>query len=158
MASTTRQQSGTEPHEDGTGARPLASGHTGLSDRTRRILVPIMLAVSSLLMALAWMGHLRHQEWPFLIALAVCWGVVLPEYILNVYAIRMGYRVYSGAQMGAFNLCSGVVCVALVSRFVLGETLSLHQIIGFAVMFLAMLLIAMPGGDDEAGDGREAGR
>ena len=156
MASTTRQQSGTEPHGNGTAAEPPR--HAGMSDRARRILVPIMLAVSSLLMALAWMGHLTHQEWPFLIALAVCWVVVLPEYILNVSAIRVGYRVYSGAQMGAFNLCSGVVCVALVSRFVLGESLSLHQIVGFAIMVLAMLLIAFPGSDDEAGDGGEAGR
>jgi len=105
-----------------------------------------MLCVSSLFMALAWIGHLRFKELPFLYALGLCWLVVLPEYYLNVKAIRLGYVVYSGAQMAAFRLCSGVVFVALVSRFVLNETLGPRQLAGFGIMLLAMLLIAFPGG------------
>jgi drug/metabolite transporter (DMT)-like permease len=58
----------------------------------------------------------------------------------------MGYRIYSGAQMAAFRLCSGVVFVALVARFVLNEELGGRQLMGFGVMFVAMLLIAFPDG------------
>ena len=101
-----------------------------------------MLFTSSLIMALAWLGHLRFKQLPFLQALIACWLLVLPEYALNVAAIRLGYKVYSGAQMAAFNLCSGVVCVALVSRYVLDETLGPRQLTGFALMFVAMGLVA----------------
>jgi len=96
-------------------------------------------------MALAWIGHLRFKELPFISALGLCWLVVLPEYFFNVKAIRLGYAVYSGAQMAAFRLCSGVVFVALVARFVLGEPLGPYQLAGFGIMLLAMPLIAFPG-------------
>jgi hypothetical protein len=69
--------------------------------------------------------------------------LVLPEYFLNVSAMRLGYKVYSGAQMASFNLCSGVVCVALVSRFFLGETLSSQKLMGFGLMVVAMALITL---------------
>ncbi len=39
------------------------------------------------------------------------------------------------------NLCSGVVCVALVSRFFLGEALSVRQLVGFGLMVVAIVLI-----------------
>jgi uncharacterized protein (DUF486 family) len=111
----------------------------------RRIVVPCMLSISSMFMALAWIGHLRFKELPFLYAFGACWLLVLPEYYLNVKALRLGYTLYSGAQMAAFRLCSGVVFVAIVARFVLDESLRPRQLAGFCVMVVAMLLIAFPG-------------
>jgi len=116
------------------------------ASRPTWLVVPLMLSFASLFMAFAWIGHLRFKELPFLWALGLCWLLVLPEYALNVKAIRMGYRIYSGAQMAAFRLCSGVVFVALVARFVLNEELGVRQLVGFGVMFVAMLLIAFPQG------------
>lgn len=93
-------------------------------------------------MALAWLGHLRFkEEVSFLMATAVAWLLVLPEYALNILALRLGIKRYSGGQMAAFRLCSGVVCIALVSRFVLGEPLTTKKLIGFLLMFVSMLLI-----------------
>ena len=102
-----------------------------------------MLIASSAVMALAWLGHLRFTNWPFAQAMLLCWLLVLPEYLLNISAIRFGYHVYSGTQMAAFRLCSGVVCVALVSAWVLGETLTGRQLLGFALMVIAMALISV---------------
>ena len=109
----------------------------------KRVVVPLMLTASSVLMALAWLGHLRFTEWPFIQAMLACWLLVLPEYLLNISAIRLGYHVYSGAVMAAFNLCAGVVCVALVSDWVLGETLTTRQLVGFALMVVAVGLISV---------------
>lgn len=53
--------------------------------------VPLMLFASSLLMAFAWLGHIRFRNKGFLFALAISWFVVLPEYLLNVSAIRWGF-------------------------------------------------------------------
>jgi len=44
------------------------------------------------------------------------------------------------------RLCSGVVCIALVSRYVLGEPLTPRKLAGFALMFVAMALIASSSG------------
>ena len=114
----------------------------GATNRFATLLVPVMLFTSSLLMALAWLSHLKFKHWPYAQALIVCWLLVLPEYILNIAAIRLGYRFYTGAQMAAFRLCSGVVCVALVARFVLGEELTPRKLVGFGMMIVAMALIA----------------
>ena len=106
------------------------------------ILVPILLVLSSTMMAFAWIGHLKWSDtWSFWTALGVSWSIVLPEYILNVSATRMGEGIYSGAQMAAFHLCSGVVCVAFISRFFLQEPMSMRQMLGFGLMCIAIILI-----------------
>ncbi|MHC5010499.1 MAG: DMT family protein [Planctomycetota bacterium] len=108
----------------------------------RRYLVPFMLIGSSSIMALAWLGHLRFKEQlTFVTASALAWLLVLPEYALNISALRMGIRFWTGGQMAAFRLCAGVVCVALVARVVLGETLTATKIAGFGLMFVAIVLI-----------------
>ncbi|HEX9105055.1 MAG TPA: DMT family protein [Polyangia bacterium] len=107
----------------------------------QRFLVPLMIFVSGGFMAVAWLGHLRIRQYGFGIALLVSWAIVLPEYILNVSATRWGIGTYSGAQMASFHLCSGVVCVALVSRFLLHESLSSTQLGGFGLLAAGMALV-----------------
>ena len=106
------------------------------------ILVPVLMLFSSALMALAWLGHLRFRDSiGFGAALALSWLLVLPEYVLNVGATRYGYGTYTGAQMASFHLAFGVLAVAVVARFVLGERLTALQWTGFALLAVATLLI-----------------
>lgn len=106
------------------------------------VLVPVMLFVSSILMAFAWLGHIRYRDRVrFGTAVLISWFLVLPEYVLNVVAIRWGHEFYSGGAMAAFNLASGVLCVALVSRYFLKESMSRHQLFGFALMAIAVCLV-----------------
>jgi uncharacterized protein (DUF486 family) len=107
----------------------------------KEVLVPLAIFASGAFMAVAWLGHLRIQHRGFWIALAMSWLIVLPEYVLNVAATRYGYGTYTGAQMASFHLCSGVVCVALVSRFVLGEAIGMRQLVGFVFLAIGMLLL-----------------
>ena len=107
-----------------------------------KLVVPAMLFASSMVMALAWLGHLRFQHISLGIAIFAAWLLVLPEYLINIGALRLGYGTYTGGQMAAFRLSAGVVCVALVSRFVLGEPFTALKILGFAVMLVAMMLIS----------------
>jgi uncharacterized protein (DUF486 family) len=109
---------------------------------SKRIIVPLMIALSGAFMASAWLAHLRFKDRiGFWSALIVSWAIVLPEYALNVTATRYGYGTYTGQQMAAFHLCSGVVCVALVSHFILGETLGGKQILGLLFLSVGMLLL-----------------
>ncbi|MHC4393582.1 MAG: DMT family protein [Planctomycetota bacterium] len=105
------------------------------------VLVPVLLLLSSVIMSLAWLGHLRFRHWNLRMALVASWLLVLPEYCLNVFATRLGHQVYTGAQMASLNLCSGVLCVALVSRYVLKERLTPRQKSGFLLMAVAIGLI-----------------
>ncbi|MGK7927977.1 MAG: DMT family protein [Spirulina sp.] len=105
------------------------------------VLVPLMLCLSSLLMAFAWLGHIRFRSQGFFLALLLSWAIVLPEYILNVLAIRYGHGVYTGGEMAAFNLGTGVLSVALVSRLFLGELMNASQVFGFFLMTWAIILV-----------------
>lgn len=109
---------------------------------SKTVLVPLAMLLAAGLMSLAWLGHLRFRDTiGFGAALALSWLLVLPEYVLNVAATRWGYDTYSGAQMATFHLAFGVVCVALVSRFVLAERLTPTQLVGFALLAVAVVLI-----------------
>lgn len=113
------------------------------SDKLRVFLVPTMLILSSAIMAMAWLGHLKYkEELSFMMAALFAWLLVLPEYILNVSAIRWGIGVYQPSEMAAMNLSSGIVFIALVSHFVLGEELTMQKYIGFGLMVVAMILIS----------------
>lgn len=108
----------------------------------KSVLVPVCMLLASALMSLAWLGHLRYRDSiGFWTALAISWLLVLPEYVLNVAATRYGYDTYSGAQMATFHLAFGIVCVALVSRFVLGEPLTSRQLVGFALLVVGTVLV-----------------
>jgi uncharacterized protein len=117
-------------------------GLHGGGARVKVIVVPVFMLASSVLMATAWLGHLRFRNSiGFWVALGASWLLVLPEYVLNVAATRFGFGTYSGAQMASFHLAGGVVCVALVSHYLLGERLGVKQIVGFALLAVAMVLI-----------------
>ena len=102
-----------------------------------------MLFTSSILMAFAWIGHVKYRKKSFWIALIFSWLLVLPEYIINVSAIRWGVGTYEPSEMAAINLSTGVVCIALVSKLFLGEKLSLRKIIGFILMIISVTLVVI---------------
>jgi hypothetical protein len=136
---TTADRSIDEP-SSGSRAEPL--GERMDASLMKRALVPLMIAASGAFMASAWLAHLRFKDRiGFGVALLVSWSIVLPEYALNVAATRYGFGTYTGAQMAAFHLCSGVVCVALVSRFVLGEAWGARQMFAFAFLAAGMWLL-----------------
>ncbi len=106
-------------------------------------LVPLMLFASSILMAFAWIGHVKYRNKSFLVALIFSWLLVLPEYLLNVSAIRWGIGTYQPSEMAAINLSTGVICVALVSKVFLGEKLSSRKVFGFILMAISVVLVVL---------------
>jgi len=106
-------------------------------------LVPLMLFTSSILMAFAWLGHVKFRQKSFFVALLFSWLLVLPEYLLNVSAIRWGIGTFEPSEMAAMNLCTGVVCIALVSKSFLGEKLNSRKIFGFVLMAISVVLVVL---------------
>ncbi|MBI3285108.1 MAG: DMT family protein [Burkholderiales bacterium] len=59
-----------------------------------------LLMMSNIFMTVAWYGHLKNlssKSW--WIAALLSWGIALFEYLLQVPANRIGYTVYSLAQL-----------------------------------------------------------
>jgi len=106
-------------------------------------MVPLMLFSSSLLMAFAWLGHIKYRQKSFFVALIFSWLLVLPEYLLNVSAIRWGIGTFEASEMAAINLCTGVICIAFVSKFFLGEKLNPRKILGFVLMAISVVLVVL---------------
>lgn len=102
-----------------------------------------MLFASSLLMAFAWLGHIRYRRKGYFFALLLSWFIVLPEYLLNISAIRWGFGTYQPSEMAAMNLSSGVVCVAIVAKLFLNEHLTRRQVSGFILMGFGVALVVL---------------
>jgi len=75
----------------------------------------IMLAASNVFMTFAWYGHLKHLNTkPWFIAALVSWGIAFFEYMVQVPANRLGFRVMDLAQL---KLVQEVVTLAVFIPF-----------------------------------------
>ena len=62
--------------------------------------VPIVfLAISNVFMTFAWYGQLKFPDRPLWIVVLVSWGIAFVEYCFAVPANRIGYTVYSAAEL-----------------------------------------------------------
>ena len=60
----------------------------------------LLLTCSNVFMTFAWYGHLKHvKTWPWLLAVAVSWGLAFFEYLLQVPANRIGSATLSLPQL-----------------------------------------------------------
>ncbi len=107
-----------------------------------RYLLPIvMLSLSNVFMTFAWYGHLRYTSFPLWGAVLVSWGIAFFEYWLAVPANRLGYEVYSAAQLKTIQEVITLTIFVGFSTFYLKESLSWNQLAGFAFLALGASLI-----------------
>ncbi|WP_374385463.1 DMT family protein [Sandaracinobacter sp.] len=109
-----------------------------MSPQTTTIL---LLAGSNLIMNLAWYGHLKFKAAPLALVIFVAWGIALFEYALQVPANRIGHQVYSAPQLKGIQETLSILTFFVVSTLWLGEGVSLKQLVGFALMIVAAVLI-----------------
>jgi hypothetical protein len=80
----------------------------------------LLLLCSNVFMTFAWYAHLKHlNARPWYIAALVSWGIALFEYLLQVPANRIGYGVFSLAQLK-----------------ILQEVITLSVFLPFAVLYM----------------------
>ena len=80
----------------------------------------LLLTASNLFMTFAWYGHLKHlNAKPWWIAALVSWGIALLEYLIQVPANRIGFTVFSLAQLK-----------------ILQEVITLLVFVPFAVLYM----------------------
>ncbi len=74
-----------------------------------------LLSLSNLFMTFAWYGHLKTLSGkPWLVAVAVSWGIALFEYLIMVPANRIGY---SELSIGQLKIMQEVITLAIFVPF-----------------------------------------
>ena len=98
-------------------------------------LAPIgLLVLSNIFMTFAWYGHLGDLSRPVWLAVLLAWGIAFFEYCLAVPANRIGYGVYSAAELKTLQEVITLVIFAGFAVFWLGEKLTVNHLVGFALI------------------------
>ena len=101
----------------------------------------VLLLISNIFMTFAWYGHLKHRSMPLLIVILVSWGIAFFEYCFQVPANRIGYSVYSAAQLKTIQEIITLSVFAVFSVMYLKEEFRWNYLIGFIFIVLAAFFI-----------------
>ena len=96
-----------------------------------------LLLMSNVFMTFAWYGQLKFPAAPLWLVVVICWGIAFFEYCLAVPANRIGYTVYSAAQLKTMQEVITLVVFAGFSVAYLGEPIKWNHIVAFALLALA---------------------
>lgn len=98
-------------------------------------LAPILLlVVSNVFMTFAWYGHLKFDTKPLWAMVILSWGIAFFEYWFAVPANRIGYQVYTAAELKTMQEVITLLVFAVFSVTWLGEKLTVNHFIGFALI------------------------
>lgn len=105
-------------------------------------LAPIgLLLVSNVFMTFAWYGHLKFKGVPLTAIILASWGIAFVEYCFAVPANRIGYSVYSAAELKTIQEVISLTVFAGFAVFYLQEQFTLNHLIGFALIALGAAVI-----------------
>lgn len=96
-----------------------------------------LLLCSNIFMTFAWYGQLKYPSVTLWIVIPASWGIAFFEYCFAVPANRIGYRVYSAAQLKTMQEIITVSVFAIFALLYLGETLRWNHLAAFACLVLA---------------------
>jgi uncharacterized protein (DUF486 family) len=97
----------------------------------------LLLSVSNVFMTFAWYGQLKYPSVPLWVVILAGWGIAFFEYCLAVPANRIGFQVYSGAQLKTMQEVITLAVFAVFSVAYLGETLRWNHVVAFGLLALA---------------------
>jgi len=110
-----------------------------MDDRLKTVL---LLLGSNSFMTVAWYGHLKWKEHaPRLpVIIAISWGIALFEYMLQVPANRIGYRVLSAYQLKIIQEACSLSVFMIFAALWLGEGMQLRYLVSFGLVMLAVVV------------------
>ena len=99
------------------------------------LLAPIILLfASNVFMTFAWYGQLKFPNAVLWQVVLVSWGIAFFEYCLAVPANRIGYQVYSAAQLKTMQEIITLLVFGVFSILYLGESLKWNHMVAFAFL------------------------
>ena len=96
-----------------------------------------LLLMSNVFMTFAWYGQLKFPAAPLWLVVVISWGIAFFEYCLAVPANRIGYTVYSAAQLKTMQEVITLVVFAGFSVAYLGEPIKWNHVVAFVLLALA---------------------
>ncbi len=88
-----------------------------------------LLVLSNVFMTIAWYGHLKNLSTkPWWIAAFISWGIALFEYLLQVPANRIGFTMYSLAQLKIMQEVITLVVFVPFAMFYMNEPFKLDYV------------------------------
>lgn len=97
-----------------------------------------LLAASSMIMVVAWYGHLKFTSAPLWLVILISWGIAFFEYLLQVPANRLGHTVMSSAQLRIVAEAFTLIAFFFFSVFYLKERFTLNYTLSFVCIFAAV--------------------
>lgn len=94
----------------------------------------LLLALSSIVMNVAWYYHLKQPSLGMLAAIGLAWGIALFEYCLAVPANRIGIAHYSLPELKTIQEVLSLAAFVLVAWALFGQTPGPSQLLGFALI------------------------
>jgi uncharacterized protein (DUF486 family) len=105
-------------------------------------LAPVfLLLLSNVFMTFAWYGHLKYTSSPLMAAVLVSWGIAFFEYCLAVPANRIGYQVYSAAELKTMQEVITLIVFSVFSAAYLKEPVTPQHLAGFALIAAGAALV-----------------
>ncbi|HEU5046473.1 MAG TPA: DMT family protein [Rickettsiales bacterium] len=102
----------------------------------------LLLIGSNIFMTFAWYGHLKNlNHKPLIFAILVSWGIAFFEYVLQVPANRIGYRVFSLGQLKIIQEIITMCVFAGFSYFYMEKALTLNFLYASCCMIAAAYFI-----------------
>ena len=99
-----------------------------------------LLVLSNTFMTIAWYGHLRFRELSLPVAITASWSIALLEYMAQVPANRIGYRVLSAYQLKIIQEAITLVAFMVFAGWWLGEGMTARYAVSFALVMAAVVV------------------
>ena len=87
----------------------------------------LLLIGANIFMTFAWYGHLKNLNTkPLIVAILVSWGIAFFEYILQVPANRIGYKIFTLGQLKIMQEVITMLVFAGFAYFYMGKPLTMN--------------------------------
>ena len=96
-----------------------------------------LLLASNVFMTFAWYGQLKYPGATLWVVIPVSGGIAFFEYCLAVPANRIGYEVYSAAQLKTMQEVITLLVFGVFSVTYLGEAIKWNHIASFGCLVAA---------------------
>jgi len=97
----------------------------------------LLLLCSNVFMTFAWYGQLKYPGAALWLVVPVSWAIAFFEYCFAVPANRIGYTVYSAAQLKTMQEVITLAVFAVFSVTYLGEAIRWNHAVAFGFLALA---------------------
>src|SRR6185436_1821498 len=93
-----------------------------------------LLLASNVFMTFAWYGQLKFPGTTLWLVIPISWAIAFFEYCLAVPANRIGYQVYSAAQLKTMQEIITLLVFGVFSVLYLGESVKWNHMVAFAFL------------------------